>query len=752
MAQRLTVMAGLLLVLSMLLAACGEEDIDQTPANGGGSPADPTATVSQAPDKPELDGTAWLLNGFSDRDLDSDIVPTLAFNTDDLHGFAGCNDYGAQYTVSADGSFALEDLHQTDMDCETGMDIEGEYLQSLSLAVRYAIDDTRLELQGADGKTLLVFMKDEAPTDVQLNGTFWILDTFNDKPVPEEFEDITLRFDDDSAGGTVCNSYGGSYTVSSDNGITFADIFQTEMYCTEPDGLMDFEMSYLDALTNDVTAYQVANGVLSLIDENGDTLMTFVEDEISTRQPLQDTGWAVVEIDGEPIIEDTEVTLEFDGDGRLTGNGGCNGYGGAYTADHDGTFDAHDVAMTLMACMAPEGVMDQETAFHTALREATTYELDGDSLRLLDDNGTVRLLLVSTFDPDEPVSNEPSGLRGTTWLATAINGEPLESAEPYTLQLAVNGPTGKAGCASWWMQFIMESDGSITHETRVPPSVYVSLCEDDDASADTQAYVDTMANSTSYTVDGDVLHLMDDAGTVVLEFRRGLDGGELDGTSWVLTTLNGEAPLDGTNLTLAFDFEWATGEGGCNGVGGAYMVVEPGTVVFAGVGHTDIGCVEPEGIMEQESAYFDTLHQVAGYVLTDDSLQLLEAGGTTFITYEAAPDMYGLENSFWTLTTMNGEPALVDAPPSLEFRPYGISGWSGCNAYGLQWEYITLDETSLVIGDVSTDQQGCDEPISGQEREYHATLAGVESYRLTDKTLEMMNAAGDVVLSFQRVS
>jgi heat shock protein HslJ len=467
---------------------------------------------------------------------------------------------------------------------------------------------------------------------------------------------------------------------------------------------------------------------------------------------LQDTGWAVVEIDGEPIIEDTEVRLEFDGDGRLTGNGGCNGYGGAYTAGHDGMFDAHDVAMTLMACTDPEGVMDQETAFHAALREATAYELDGDSLRLLDDSGTVRLLLVSTFDPDEPVTDEPTGLRGTTWFATAINGEPPARDQPYTLQLAVNGPTGKAGCASWWMQFIMESDGSITHETRVSPSVYGAFCEDDDASADAQEYVDTMANATSYVRESDTLHLMDDEGTIVLEFQRGLDGGELDGTSWVLNTLNGEAPLDGTNLTLTFDFEWATGESGCNGFGGPYMVVEPGTVVFADVAHTEMGCMDPDGVMEQESGYFETLHQVTGYVLTDDSLQLLDVDGETLLAYEPAPDMYGLENSFWILTTMNGDAVLPDAPPSLEFRPYGISGWSGCNAYGLHWEYITLDETSLVIGDVETGEQGCDEPIGGQEREYYATLTEVENYTLTDKTLEMMNATGDVVLVFQRTS
>jgi heat shock protein HslJ len=45
---------------------------------------------------------------------------------------------------------------------------------------------------------------------------------------------------------------------------------------------------------------------------------------------------------------------------------------------------------TRMAC-ADEGVMDQETAYLTALESVASYEIRGDGLRLLDSEGNLLL-------------------------------------------------------------------------------------------------------------------------------------------------------------------------------------------------------------------------------------------------------------------------------------------------------------------------------------------------------------------------
>ena len=53
------------------------------------------------------------------------------------------------------------------------------------------------------------------------------------------------------------------------------------------------------------------------------------------------------------------------------------------------------MAITAMACLSPEGVMDQEQAFLAALASVTSYQLAGERLELLDSTGDV----VLSFEP-----------------------------------------------------------------------------------------------------------------------------------------------------------------------------------------------------------------------------------------------------------------------------------------------------------------------------------------------------------------
>jgi heat shock protein HslJ len=60
-------------------------------------------------------------------------------------------------------------------------------------------------------------------------------------------------------GGTVrgsagCNTYGGAYTHDG-QALTFADLYNTEMACLDPAGVMDQEQRYLDLLRTVTTAH-----------------------------------------------------------------------------------------------------------------------------------------------------------------------------------------------------------------------------------------------------------------------------------------------------------------------------------------------------------------------------------------------------------------------------------------------------------------------------------------------------------------
>lgn len=106
---------------------------------------------------------------------------------------------------------------------------------------------------------------------------------------------------------------------------------------------------------------------------------------------LAGTFWTLETLGGEPVVADTEITLEFT-DQRFGGSGGCNGYGAPYLATPATLKIIDGVLSTAMLCETPAGVMAREEAYVRALGEVTTYRLTADRLALSDDSGTVTLV------------------------------------------------------------------------------------------------------------------------------------------------------------------------------------------------------------------------------------------------------------------------------------------------------------------------------------------------------------------------
>ena len=80
-----------------------------------------------------------------------------------------------------------------------------------------------------------------------------------------------------------------------------------------------------------------------------------------------------------PAVPDVEAGLTFNEDGTITGNSGCNGFGGDYSVDGDQvTFG--QIVSTLMACDDPR--MAQEEAVHRVLTETVRYKIEGNTLTL----------------------------------------------------------------------------------------------------------------------------------------------------------------------------------------------------------------------------------------------------------------------------------------------------------------------------------------------------------------------------------
>lgn len=80
-----------------------------------------------------------------------------------------------------------------------------------------------------------------------------------------------------------------------------------------------------------------------------------------------------------PAVEGAEAGITFNEDGTLAGNSGCNGYGGNYTVEGNQiTFT--EIVSTLIFCDEPLG--GQEEAVYQVLTETATYEIEGNTLTI----------------------------------------------------------------------------------------------------------------------------------------------------------------------------------------------------------------------------------------------------------------------------------------------------------------------------------------------------------------------------------
>ena len=97
------------------------------------------------------------------------------------------------------------------------------------------------------------------------------------------------------------------------------------------------------------------------------------------------TGWSISSQDP----NDFTITAQFT-DGRIGGTSAVNTYGGPYTTGDDGAFSVGDLVSTMMA--GPEPDMRAETGYMTLLAAARQYEVDGETLTLLDAGGNESLI------------------------------------------------------------------------------------------------------------------------------------------------------------------------------------------------------------------------------------------------------------------------------------------------------------------------------------------------------------------------
>jgi peptidyl-Lys metalloendopeptidase len=188
-------------------------------------------------------------------------------------------------------------------------------------------------------------------------------------------------------------------------------------------------------------------------------------------------------------------------------------------------------------------------------------------------------------------------------------------------------------------------------------------------------------------------------------------GSALQGTGWVLVSLNGNALLQGRQITLRFADTSIEGSGGCNTYGGSYTASGDG-LSLSGVYWTEMACMEPEGTMAQEQAYFQALSAAAGYRVDGDRLELYDEAGTQILAFVASTSEAGVPASTppalsLACTLEMDEAYPVGEPVTLRFA---LRNQTGRPSYVLTW-YTPLEGMAGEIFQVT--QGGAKLPYQG---------------------------------------
>lgn len=258
----------------------------------------------------------------------------------------------------------------------------------------------------ADSPSIRLILEEvieEVEASSPLEGSFWDLQSYRDEDgtLQEVIPQVqtNIKFNTLEIGGSSgCNTFFGSYTVDGE-WIFVGVLASTEIFCDEPEGVMEQERSYLSAINNAQT-YQINGDELQMINSEGDILLTYNRVEAT---PLVGTDWVLTGYNNGmggfvSLIGGTHVNALFGEDGILSGSGGCNSYNAAYQVS-DNQIRIEAPISTSMFCGSPEGTMVQENAYLSALETSSTYEIQGNQLIILAENGELALAFISDQVP-----------------------------------------------------------------------------------------------------------------------------------------------------------------------------------------------------------------------------------------------------------------------------------------------------------------------------------------------------------------
>ena len=116
--------------------------------------------------------------------------------------------------------------------------------------------------------------------------------------------------------------------------------------------------------------------------------------------------------------------------------------------------------------------------------------------------------------------------------------------------------------------------------------------------------------------------------SLVIGLSACASGASIEDTTWKLESygekVNLKVLIEDTEITAEFVSSEGTvkGSAGCNSYFGSYEVEGSQLSIPGPIGATEMYCMEPEGVMDQEQEYLSTLQLAESYEIYDNELRI----------------------------------------------------------------------------------------------------------------------------------
>lgn len=378
---------------------------------------------------------------------------------------------------------------------------------------------------------------------------------------------------------------------------------------------------------------------------------------------------------------------------------------------------------------------------------------------------TIGLFLLAACQQQAAEPDASIDLAGTNWVLSSLNGELPLTETAVTLQFGTDGSvSGTDGCNRYNAPFTQDgSNLTISSQTGIASMMMCPEPIMDQAAA----YMAALAATTNFAAAGNQLSLR--AGEqIVATFVAGTadaappapivtlpeitGGGDLAGTGWVLSSLDGALPIYGTAVSMQFGADGTlSGTDGCNQFNTTFTQSGSSLSINQATGvSTMMACPEP--VMEQATAFSAALASTTSFTLADDVLTL-QAGDQVLATFIFSST--DLADTSWEVVSYNnGREAVVGLIAGTElYANFGLegdlTGNAGCNQF---FTSFSAADNAIEIGPAGSTRRFCSEPpgIMEQEQEFLAALESAATYSIRGNLLEMRTAGDQIAVIMTR--